>query len=255
MASRVLVVDDDPWIRTMVATMLRQGGHAVELAENGAKGLVAAGRFEPELIVTDVMMEGMDGWTFVRQLRSQPKTALIPVIFLTALDSADDRIRGFQLGADDYLAKPFRFEELNLRIERTLRGVERMGRIAHDLGQHSAPNVALHGKLAQLGTSALLTILDLERKSGVLVLTADDGTVGRIFLRGGKVIGAQLAAPATEVGGEAVFAMLGWNDGTFEYTALEVEMEDAVGLATTELLMEGARRMDEANAGLSQRDG
>lgn len=254
MASRVLVVDDDPWIRTMVATMLRQGGHTVELASNGAEGLVAARRFAPELVVTDVMMEGMDGWTFVRQLRSQTKTALIPVIFLTALDSADDRIRGFQLGADDYLAKPFRFEELNLRIERTLRGVERLGLVARDLGQHSAPNVALHGNLGQLGTATLLTILDLERKSGVLVLHAEDGVVGRIFLREGHVIGAQLEPPGTPSGGDAVFVMLGWNAGTFEYTALEVEMDDSVGLPTTELLLEGARRLDEAKAGRGERE-
>jgi len=239
----------------MVATMLRQGGHTVELASNGAEGLVAAQRFAPELIITDVMMEGMDGWTFVRQLRSQNRTALIPVIFLTALDSADDRIRGFQLGADDYLAKPFRFEELNLRIERTLRGVERIGRVAQELGQHSAPNAALHGQLGQLGASALLTILDLERKSGVLVLHAEDGAVGRIFLRGGHVIGAQLEAASPQVGGEAVFTMLSWTAGTFEYTALEVEMDDGVGLATTELLLEGARRLDEANAGLAEREG
>src|SRR4030095_14524001 len=73
------------------------------------------------LLITDVMMPKMDGWTLVKALRARPEMAFLPVIFLTALGSDDDRIRGFRLGADDYMAKPFRFEELDLRGERTAR--------------------------------------------------------------------------------------------------------------------------------------
>ena len=67
------------------------------------------------------MMPKMDGWSLVRQLRSHAELAMLPVIFLTALSSEDDRIRGFRLGADDYVTKPFRFEELDLRVAKTLR--------------------------------------------------------------------------------------------------------------------------------------
>ena len=67
------------------------------------------------------MMPKMDGWSLVRQLRAHAELAMLPVIFLTALSSEDDRIRGFRLGADDYVTKPFRFEELDLRVAKTLR--------------------------------------------------------------------------------------------------------------------------------------
>ena len=86
------------------------------------------------------MMPHMDGWTLVKVLRSRPVFAFLPVIFLTALTSDDDRIRGFRLGADDYMAKPFRFEELDLRVERTLgrsRMVEQVAR--EQLGAAARP--------------------------------------------------------------------------------------------------------------------
>ena len=75
----------------------------------------------PDLIITDVMMPKLDGWALVRALRSRAELALVPVIFLTALGGEEDRIRGFRLGADDYLPKPFRFEELELRVANALK--------------------------------------------------------------------------------------------------------------------------------------
>src|SRR5437868_4809718 len=121
MAPHVLVADDDAWILRMVATVLEKRGYSVETAVDGEDALHRALARTPDLLITDVMMPKMDGWSLVRNLRAHEGLALLPVIFLTALSSEDDRIRGFRLGADDYVTKPFRFEELDLRVAKTLR--------------------------------------------------------------------------------------------------------------------------------------
>ena len=120
-APRVLIVDDDAWILRMVSTVLEKRGYAIETAVDGEEALMRADQLRPDLIITDVMMPKLDGWSLVRALRSHPELAMVPVIFLTALGGEDDRIHGFRLGADDYLPKPFRFEELDLRVANALK--------------------------------------------------------------------------------------------------------------------------------------
>ena len=247
MGSRILIVDDDPWIRRMVSTMLQRQGHVVETAENGAAGIEAVDSFRPVLIITDVLMDHMDGWAFVRRLRANPNTSMIPVIFLTALSSDQDRIRGFRLGADDYLSKPFRFEELGLRVERTLRSLERTHSAADEVRSHQDKRADLTGDLTQLGVSILLTIMEMERKSGLIVLESSEH-MGRIFVRDGRVVSATCDGFSDEA---AVYEMLSWESGTFQFRAIDVEMEDTVQSTTTHLLMEGARRMDEADLDVS----
>src|SRR5205814_9786358 len=100
-------------------------GYKVVVASNGAEALQAVSDWTPDVIVTDVMMPVMDGWGLVRRLRATSRFALVPVIFLTMLDQRTNRIRGFRLGADDYLEKS-QFAELPVRIEAAL---ERRSRI------------------------------------------------------------------------------------------------------------------------------
>ncbi|MBW2731711.1 MAG: response regulator [Deltaproteobacteria bacterium] len=249
MGRRILLVDDDPWLRQMVGTMLRQGDHTLETARNGEEGLAIATKFRPELIISDIMMDTMDGWTFVRTLRSHPEFAFTPVIFLSALDSQKDRIKGFRLGADDYMTKPFNFDELNLRVERTFAAMTRVQEQAAALRAHTSTTSALTGDLGELGISALMTLFDIEKKSGILVAkSADDA--GRIFFRHGEILAAFIEAsegkPARH-GAEAIYSMVGWPQGTFEFSALDVDMDNNVQTPTTNLLMEAARRMDEGN--------
>jgi DNA-binding response OmpR family regulator len=248
MSKRVLIVDDDPWIRRMVGTVIERRGHRVETAREGREGFDKALEFHPDLIITDVMMPGMDGWSFVRALRSHREMSLVPVIFLTALNKEEDRILGFRLGADDYLAKPFRFEELDLRVEKVLRTSDRIQQCVRDMaGQDGDGAVGLRGDLGQLGVSAVLTILEMERKSGILVLR-NGSITGRVFMREGRALAAFFDEQPAPRGPDAVFEMLTWRDGRFEFTALEVDMEDQIKTSTTHLLMEGARRIDEATA-------
>ena len=243
MAPHVLVADDDAWILRMVATVLEKRGYSVETAVDGEDALQRALARTPDLLITDVMMPKMDGWTLVRQLRAHNELAMLPVIFLTALSSEDDRIRGFRLGADDYVTKPFRFEELDLRVAKTLRRTQAtVQETREQLGGSS-----LRGDLSQVGLSSLLVLIEMERKTGLLQLRAPNGPSAQILVREGKVVHARLDGADEPVDADCVYYLLTWGSGEFEFTACLVEGADRVAVSTTHLLMEGARLMDERN--------
>jgi two-component system copper resistance phosphate regulon response regulator CusR len=114
----ILVIEDDPKTGDYLKKGLRESGYAVDLARTGSDGLHMALEQAYDLVVLDVMLPGIDGWEIMRTLRTKRD---VPVIFLTARDHVSDRIRGLELGADDYLVKPFSFTELVLRIRTLLR--------------------------------------------------------------------------------------------------------------------------------------
>ncbi len=243
MAPHVLVADDDAWILRMVATVLEKRGYSVETAVDGEDALARALARAPDLLITDVMMPKVDGWSLVRQLRSHAELAMLPVIFLTALSSEDDRIRGFRLGADDYVTKPFRFEELDLRVAKTLRRTAQTVQETREQINGSG----LRGDLSQVGLSSLLVLIEMERKTGLLQLRAPDGPSAQILVREGKVVHARLDGVDEPVDAECVYYLLTWGAGEFEFVACVVEGVDRVSVSTTHLLMEGARLMDESN--------
>lgn len=115
---RILVVEDEPKAGDYLRKGLTESGFIVDLARTGTDGLQLATTDTFDLIVLDVMLPGMDGWQVVQELR---KTQQTPVLFLTARDDVQDRIKGLELGADDYLVKPFAFAELVARIRTLLR--------------------------------------------------------------------------------------------------------------------------------------
>ena len=273
MPFQVLIVDDDPWILKMVTTVLSKRGYQIHTAVDGQAAYLKAVEIKPDLIVTDIMMPRMDGWTLVRSLRARADLALTPVIFLSALSSDEDRIQGFRLGADDYLPKPFRFEELDLRVGNALRKRKAMTEslaLATQAAQaarasqpaatvRTPPAVAqvspagpspggFRGSLEQLGLSSVLVMAEMERLSGILVLSREQQKA-RIFIKVGKVIAAREDTGGL-TGPDAVYKLLEWADGHFDFTRMEVDMDDEMGgMSTQFLLMEGARRIDEAAAG------
>jgi DNA-binding response OmpR family regulator len=117
--TRVLVVDDDPTVSDVVRRYLERAGHRVDLAVDGPGALVAVERWVPDLVVLDRMLPGLDGIEVCRRLRRAGHP--VPVIMLTALGEETDRVLGLEVGADDYLAKPFSPRELVLRVQSVLR--------------------------------------------------------------------------------------------------------------------------------------
>src|SRR3954454_16311528 len=117
--TRVLVVDDEANITDLVATALRYEGFAVEVAGNGTDALRSAEKFRPDLVVLDVMLPDRDGFAVVKRLRADGHH--VPVVFLTARDSTEEKVKGLTVGGDDYVTKPFSLEELVARVRAVLR--------------------------------------------------------------------------------------------------------------------------------------
>jgi DNA-binding response OmpR family regulator len=136
--ARVLVVEDSPDIAELIAHYLTGAGYGVTVIGNGADGLRLARQAPPDAIVLDLMLPGMDGLHVCQALRGDASTAAIPVIMLTARGEEADRIRGLELGADDYLTKPFSPKELVARVAALLRRVQRPS---------AAPKVLTYGPL------------------------------------------------------------------------------------------------------------
>ena len=144
--SQILVVEDDPDIAELIAHYLEKAGHTVESLATGAAVMPKVRRQPPDLVVLDLMLPELDGLMICQAMRSDPQTAAIPIIMVTARGDEADRITGLELGADDYVTKPFSPKELAARVTALLRrvtrpsatgGVLRYGPIAIDIDRHT----------------------------------------------------------------------------------------------------------------------
>lgn len=116
----ILVADDDLGTRLSISDYLEAAGYSVLSAENGLEAIKLVEEYQPHLIVTDITMPQMDGYELVRQIRQRPALRLLPVIFLTGRTDTQERIRGYQIGCDVYLAKPFELQELGAIVRNLL---------------------------------------------------------------------------------------------------------------------------------------
>ena len=122
MAISVLIVEDDKNIQSLLQMYLEKEGYAVTVADDGGQGLTKFRAIRPDLVLLDVMMPVMDGWTVCKMIRSESQT---PIIMLTAKSETDDKVTGLKSGADDYITKPFEMKEVLARIEAVLRRADR----------------------------------------------------------------------------------------------------------------------------------
>ena len=120
-AARILVVDDEPGVHAIMEHIFSANNFEGLYAANAREALDIIRESPPDLVVSDIRMPGMDGWELCRQIKSSPNTMLLPVLLLTSLNSTDDKVRGFNAGADEYLAKPFQRVEFVARIRSMLR--------------------------------------------------------------------------------------------------------------------------------------
>ncbi len=239
-SARIVVVDDDSTYRDQAASALRESGHEVTTAEHGLQGLGLVLREAPDLILSDVQMPNMDGWQLLRMIRARPNLATTPFVFFTSLSGEAERLKGYQLGVDDYIAKPFSSDELVVRITKVL------GR-SRQRPRGSADNNALRGDLAQVGLQSVLSFIDMEKRSGTLLIVSGNDLI-TLHCRDGQVV--QVDLPASEdhrKGLERVFYALDLTEGRFDLTAAEITAEDSIGVPTSYALLEHARKVDEGN--------
>jgi two-component system phosphate regulon response regulator PhoB len=171
--ARVMVVEDEPDLGALLEYVLGQEGLKVEVARNGGEALEALARGEPDLVLLDLMLPDMDGLEILRKLKSERRNGS-RVIVLSARKDEQDRVRGFELGADDYLVKPFSPRELILRIRTTLRSrapaagggkavLLSAGPIVIDLERHE---VRVEGRLVHLTLTEFNLLADMMRHQG-----------------------------------------------------------------------------------------
>jgi DNA-binding response OmpR family regulator len=229
-----LIVDDNPDMRVMVAHALQRPQRTFQTAQHGEDALAYVAHRQPSLIITDVVMPRLNGWALVRQLRATATTAFIPVIFMTGLSSTADRIRGFRIGADDYITKPVDLEELELRVMNVLHR-----------SRGAQGGSGLVGDLSQFGLATPLTILELERKTGVLTAERPPGRA-ELAVRGGRIVHAKLVTGERElVGIDCMCELLMWSTGRFAFAERDVDSSTNMEMTTSEILLEAARKMDE----------
>jgi uncharacterized protein (TIGR02266 family) len=234
----VLVIDDDTVSAERVARSLRLRGDRVRTARDGLHGLAECLRQPPDAIILDVQMPRMDGWQFIRILRSRPSLSSIPVLFLTQLWSEEERLRGYKLGVDDFIPKPAGPEELLARLDRA---VDRAQRPGPSLTQRKT----LRGDIEQVSVASVLSFLELEKKTGVLLLVGE--STARIYVEAGRPLNIELdGIPAPQDPLKAMNLVLDWTTGQFEFAAQDVACADELGKTLTSILLDHARLRDEA---------
>jgi two-component system, OmpR family, response regulator RpaA len=150
----ILVIDDDELVSRTLQRALKLYDYHVMVANSGTEGLQLARRHKPDLFVLDVIMPGTDGYQVCRQVRGDPLLAQTPILFLTAKSKDEDKIEGFRAGGDDYLAKPFNMEELQLRIKAILRRTGNGESAYHDPGLVQVGRVVLDTRTFEVKTPA-----------------------------------------------------------------------------------------------------
>ncbi len=218
---------------------LKKAGYSVTTATDGADALSKIEFSVPDLILTDTRLPRLDGYELVRRLKEHAEFAQLPVVFLTSQKSIEDKIRGLELGVEDYLTKPIFVRELIARVNLLLarRTQEKMATTSMPTSRRTR----LSGSLEDMGVVDLLQTFEVSRKSGVARIN-DGRREVRVFFRDGKVVDAQLGPLRGE---EAVYRSLIWTSGTFEVEFCPVVNDDIIPTSTQGLLMEGMRRVDE----------
>lgn len=238
-AATILVIDDNEQFRKEASAVMKAAGHRVIEANNGVEGLGRALQAMPDLILTDVQMPTMDGWQLLRIIRARPSLANTPVIFVTTLSSDEERLFGYRLGVDDYIAKPYSAEELTARVTRVLQ------RVRHSL-RGAGGEEALHGDIAHVPLTSLLGFLEMEKRTG-LVLLMRSQEMATLYLRNGQLVKIELSSEKRSLSPRArIDYVLDWSSGQFEFTETDVADKDEVQLPIASLLLDHARRQDES---------
>ena len=235
----LLVVDADPRSLRVLEVSLRNAGYNVAGCPSVGKALEILHTNKPDLILSETAFNDMDGFEFVEQLRDSPEWSDIPFMFLSSDESIESKIRGLELGVEDYLTKPIYIREVIARV-----GIELARQAREGLARRTGDaRTRFSGSLTEMSVVDLLQTIDVSRKSGVLNLTSSDGEQGLISFDSGAVIHAAVDDLRGE---DAVYRLLLMRDGSFDLEFRPVSLvERTVHRTTQAMLMEGMRRLDE----------
>jgi len=234
--ANLLLVDSDPEELTGLEFKLVAEGYTVLTARNSAQAARKVLGGTVDLIIAETALEPVDGFALCETLKKDARTAKIPVLFLSARADAESVNRGFALGAKDYIVKPYAFELVLAKIQRTLEAAPAESR---------PQSHGVSGSLSEMGLPDIIQILSAGRKSGALKVSYLAGE-GIIYFQDGRVVDAESSAAWGE---EAVYELLSAPEGDFELHSNLRASRTTIAMSTEGLIMEGIRRLDEANAG------
>ncbi len=235
--SRLLLVDGDPKSLRVLDVSLKKAGFDVTTATSGREALALLETAAPDLIISDTDLDEMDGFELCSRIKARPEWSKIPFLFVSARKSIEDKIRGLELGVEDYLSKPIYIKEIGIRVRTALQRAERERMESRREGR-----TRFAGDLSDVGVVDLVQTIELNRKSGIIHIVNRDNRRGSIFFREGKVIDAEVGRLS---GANALFRLFSWSEGQFAVEFKQIRRHDVIDTPMAPLLMEGMRRLDE----------
>lgn len=237
----LLLVDGDAKSLRVMEVSLKKAGFQVTTAIHGKDALEKVQISPPDLVLSDTRMPEMDGFELCRVIKSDERFRHIPFVFLTSQKAVEFKVKGLELGGDDYLTKPIYIKEIVTRVKMILQKVEK------ERIEKREPKAGFSGGLADMGVVDLVQTFEIGRKTGTIRIEGE--RTGLIFFKEGKVIDAELGRLRGE---NAFYRMLNTFDGKFEVSFAPVERPERIEISTQGLLMEGMRRLDEWGRMLEQ---
>ncbi|HWU86394.1 MAG TPA: DUF4388 domain-containing protein, partial [Kofleriaceae bacterium] len=223
---------------------LRKSGFTVTTAVSVQDAVDKLDLYAPDLIISETTFPDGDGFELCRRVRATPDWEGIPFIFLTASFAIENKIKGLELGVDDYLTKPIYIKEIVTRINILLQKRQRTR-----FEEKRDGRTRFAGRVADMPVVDVIQTIEISRKSGVIQFVGDRGRQAAIYFRDGRVIDAEAGSLQGE---DAVYRLLTWNEGEFEVVFRTVRRREVISVSSQGLLMEGMRRLDEWSRLLEQ---
>jgi CheY-like chemotaxis protein len=233
----LLLVDGDPKSLRVMEVSLKKAGFSVTTAVHGRDALEKCEISPPDLILSDTKMPEMDGFELCRRLKTDDRFRGTPFIFLTGQKSVEFKVKGLELGVEDYLTKPIYIKEIVTRVKILLQKKEKERLEKKDL------KASFAGSLSDMGVVDLVQTLEMGKKSGALHVTSRKGVEAVCYFRDGRILDCEL--PGKLAGESAFYRLLNWQEGEFAIEFKPIEREERIPVSTQGLLMEGMRRIDE----------
>jgi DNA-binding response OmpR family regulator len=246
---RILIIEQDEWESTLLSKFLSEAGYEVHVATEARAGFDKVRQLQPDCILCDVNLPDIDGFWVARRVRTEPTlVATAPFLFLTDADDTESRLQGLNVGADIYLTRPFRDEEVVAQVGALIDMANRLRAQRESFsseGPISAVGAAFQGDIAQMSVATVLTLLDLERRSGHLKVRSDSGKVGVLELNEGALAGATLDGNPHDAT-LLLREILRWKKGSFSFRGADVPLPSGPRQTIGGLLIEAMRQEDES---------
>src|SRR5262250_2310345 len=237
----LLLVDGDPKSLRVMEVSLKKAGFSVTTATDGKDALQKIQISPPDLVLSDTRLSELDGFELCRRLKDDERLRHIPFVFLTSQKAVEFKVRGLEMGGEDYLTKPIYIKEIVTRARMILQKAEK------ERFERRETRGGFTGSLSDLGVVDLVQTFEVGRKTGLIRL--DGERSGTIYFRDGRVIDAELGRLAGE---NAFYRMLNTFEGNFDVQFIAIDRAERIEVSTQGLLMEGMRRLDEWGRMLEQ---